>query len=93
MILPHVRRAAVEVLGQVSEHQSMDAVLAQLKKTDGGYDNHLYYTAGLALRNILRIWICSERGSDKNWRQDDVRYSWRYVDVPFLNPLTSLRIT
>ncbi len=51
---PHVQRAATELLIKYPTLESAEAALSVLHKTKADYDNHLYYTARLALRNLLR---------------------------------------
>lgn len=80
---PHVRRAAVEVLVKYPGIKSMDAILAQLKKTDGSFDTHLYYTCRLALRNILRNESVLKEAVAKTWAPDDAAFiAGVMVDVP-----------
>ncbi|MEO5978895.1 MAG: PVC-type heme-binding CxxCH protein [Chryseolinea sp.] len=80
---PHVRRAAVEVLVKYPSIKSMDAVLSQLKKTDGDYDKHLYYTCRLALRNILRNEPVLKEAVAKSWAPEDAALiAGVMVDVP-----------
>ncbi|MEI9917709.1 MAG: PVC-type heme-binding CxxCH protein [Bacteroidota bacterium] len=68
---PHVQRAATELLSKYPTIESTQAALDVLHKTKADYDNHLYYTARLSLRNLLRNEDVLKAAVAKQWNDED----------------------
>ncbi|HEX8060507.1 MAG TPA: HEAT repeat domain-containing protein, partial [Cyclobacteriaceae bacterium] len=68
---PHVRRVATELLQKYPNMQSAQAALDILHKTNPGYDNHLFYTGRLALRNLLRNEAVLKEAVARQWDDTD----------------------
>src|SRR6185369_16149618 len=68
---PHVQRVATELLIKYPVIGSVDAALDVLHKTNPDYDNHLFYTARLALRNLLRNENLLKEAIAKQWNETD----------------------
>jgi putative heme-binding domain-containing protein len=80
---PHVRRAALELLPQHASQASLNAALGVLRSTDATLDNHLYYTARLTIRNILRNESVLKEAVTRQWSDEDSRIlAAIMVDVP-----------
>lgn len=81
---PHVRRAAVELLAKSPSIKSLELALHVLRTTKPNFDNHLFYTARLCMRNILRNEHVLDDAASKKWDRDDASYlASVMVDVPF----------
>jgi putative heme-binding domain-containing protein len=81
---PHVRRAALELLPKYPDQNTLASALSLLKATDASQDNHLYYTARLTIRNILRNEMVLNETVAKEWGRDDAALlAAIMVDVPF----------
>lgn len=79
----HVRRAALDVLVKYPGLQSIEAALAILNNTDEKFDTHLFYTARLALRNVLRDEPTLNQTINKTWTAADAAHiAGVMVDVP-----------
>lgn len=80
----HVRRAAVELLAKSPSVKSLEVVLAVLQKTESEFDSHLFYTARLSMRNILRNEKILVDAATKTWSGEEAGYlASVMVDVPF----------
>jgi putative heme-binding domain-containing protein len=80
---PHVQRAALELLAKYPSIKSLEDVLSVLRKTDPSFDNHLFYTARLSMRNILRDENVLNEAVAKTWDQSDAGHlASVMVDVP-----------
>lgn len=80
---PHVRRVATELLMKYPSSQSLEFVLDVLHKTKADFDNHLFYTGRLALRNILRNESVLKEAIAKTWNETDAALiAGVMVDVP-----------
>jgi putative heme-binding domain-containing protein len=81
---PHVRRAALELLPQHASEASLNAALSVLRSTDVSIDSHLYYTARLTIRNILRNQDVLTEAVKNDWNDNDSQLlAAIMVDVPF----------
>jgi putative heme-binding domain-containing protein len=81
---PHVRRAAVELLTKYPSITSVDLALGVLKATDPTFDNHLFYTSKLAIRNILRNEGVLNESIAGTWSEADASIlASIMVDVPY----------
>ena len=80
---PHVQRAAIEAMVRFPRLSSVDAILAVLKNTKPDFDNHLFYTGRLSLRNILRDAPTLNEAIARTWSPEDaVLIAGVMVDVP-----------
>ncbi|HZY79351.1 MAG TPA: PVC-type heme-binding CxxCH protein, partial [Cyclobacteriaceae bacterium] len=80
---PHVQRVATELLMKYPSTQSLQAALDILHKTKSDYDNHLYYTARLTMRNILRNEAVLKEALTKTYDETDAALiAGVMVDVP-----------
>jgi putative heme-binding domain-containing protein len=68
---PHVRRVATELLQKYPGIESLEAALNVLHNTKPDYDNHLFYTGRLALRNILRNEAVLKEAVARQWDETD----------------------
>ncbi|HMG91192.1 MAG TPA: PVC-type heme-binding CxxCH protein [Chryseolinea sp.] len=81
---PHVQRAAVELLAKNPSVKSLESALSVIRNTDPAFDNHLFYTARLCMRNILRNENVLSEVVAKTWEPQDAGYlAAVMVDVPF----------
>jgi putative heme-binding domain-containing protein len=88
---PHVQRVAAELLMKYPGTRSMEAALGILHKTKAENDNHLFYTARLVLRNILRDEAVLKEAIAKTWDETDAGYiAGVMVDVPLPSAATFL---
>lgn len=79
----HVRRAALDALIKYPDVQSVEAALSILHNTDEKFDTHLFYTAKLALRNVLRDEPTLNQVINKTWAPADAALiAGVMVDVP-----------
>ncbi|MEJ1237471.1 PVC-type heme-binding CxxCH protein [Chryseolinea sp. T2] len=80
---PHVRRSATEAVVKYPTVKSIESTLALLEKTPQDFDTHLYYTARLALRNMLRHEPTLAEVSAKQWTGEQAALlAGVMVDVP-----------
>lgn len=80
---PHVQRVATELLMEYPSVPSLESALGVIHKTKADYDNHLFYTGRLALRNILRNEDVLKQAVAKEWSDDDAALiAGVMVDVP-----------
>lgn len=80
---PHVKRVATELLVKYPNIESVNATLDVLHKTNGEFDNHLFYTGRLVLRNLLRNEDVLKVAIAKAWDQTDAGLiAGVMVDVP-----------
>lgn len=80
---PHVRRVATELLLKYPSIESVNAALDVLHNTKEEYDNHLFYTGRLVLRNLLRNEDVLKAAIAKAWDQRDAGLlAGVMVDVP-----------
>jgi putative heme-binding domain-containing protein len=80
---PHVQRAAVEVLAKNPSMKSLESAMSVLRNTDPEFDNHLFYTTRLCMRNILRDENVLNEVVAKTWEGQDAGYlAAVMVDVP-----------
>jgi putative heme-binding domain-containing protein len=88
---PHIQRVATELLVKYPNIQSLEAVLGVLHKTRADFDNHLFYTGRLALRNLLRNEAVLKEAIAKTWDETDGGYiAGVMVDVPLPSAATFL---
>ncbi|HMJ71541.1 MAG TPA: PVC-type heme-binding CxxCH protein [Cyclobacteriaceae bacterium] len=88
---PHVQRVATELLMKYPSTRSLEAALGILHKTKVESDNHLFYTARLVLRNILRNDAVLQEAVAKTWDETDAGYiAGVMVDVPLPSAATFL---
>jgi putative heme-binding domain-containing protein len=88
---PHVKRAGVELLARQAGVQSVQAALAVLKETKADFDNHLFYTTRLALRNMLRNETLLHKVVSEDWSEQDAGFiAAVMVDVPYGDAATFL---
>ncbi len=79
----HVQRAAVEAIAKYPGLKSIEAVLGLLKNTSPDFDTHLYYTARVNLRNMLRNESTLNEAVARTWdAQDASLIAGVMVDVP-----------
>ncbi len=80
---PHVQRVATELLMKYPSLQSLEAALSVLHKTKADFDNHLFYTGRLVMRNILRNEAVLKEAVAKTWDETDAALiAGVMVDVP-----------
>jgi putative heme-binding domain-containing protein len=80
---PHVQRVATELLTKYPDIESVSAALDVLHKTKADYDNHLFYTGRLVLRNLLRNEDVLKQALAKAWDGTDAGLiAGVMVDVP-----------
>ncbi len=80
---PHVRRVATELLMKYPSLTSLEAALDVLHRTNGEFDNHLFYTGRLVMRNILRHEDVLHEAVAKTWSEQDASLmAGVMVDVP-----------
>lgn len=80
---PHVQRVATELLMKYPSLQSLELALSTVCKTNADYDNHLFYTGRLAMRNILRNENVLKEAVAKQWNEADAGLiAGVMVDVP-----------
>jgi putative heme-binding domain-containing protein len=80
---PHVQRVATELLMKYPNVQSLQAALDVLHRTKSDYDNHLYYTGRLSMRNILRNETVLKEALATSWDETDAALiAGVMVDVP-----------
>ena len=80
---PHVQRVATELLMKYPSVQSVDAALDVLHRTKEDFDNHLFYTGRLVMRNILRHENVLHEVIAKTWSDQDASLlAGVMVDVP-----------
>lgn len=80
---PHVQRVATELLMKYPTTQSVESALGILHKTKADFDNHLFYTGRLAMRNILRNEAVLKEAVAKSWDETDAGLiAGVMVDVP-----------
>jgi putative heme-binding domain-containing protein len=83
----HVKRAAVELTQRFGGPTAFTYAFTVLKGTDKASDNHLYYTAQLAIRNILRNEEVLKQAVSRDWEGDASLLATIMVDVP--NPASA----
>lgn len=66
---PHVQRAAVEVLQQYADMQTIEKLIAFRKKVNAA-DNHMIYNVRLTLRTLLRHSALMHEVASKTWPLD-----------------------
>ncbi|MEJ7644621.1 MAG: PVC-type heme-binding CxxCH protein [Chryseolinea sp.] len=80
---PHIQRAAIEAAAKFPSVKSVESILAVLKTTRPDFDNHLYYTGRLSIRNILRDEPILKEAVVKKWSSDNAAIlAGVMVDVP-----------
>ncbi len=80
---PHVRRAALEALAMAPSVPAIKSTLELLQETSNDFDSHLYYTARLALRNMLRNEIVLDNAGRVKWSAPEAALlAGVLVDVP-----------
>lgn len=80
---PHVQRVATELLMKYPTILSLQETLGILHKTKADFDNHLFYTGRLALRNILRNEDVLKQAVAATWDETDAGLlAGVMVDVP-----------
>ncbi len=80
---PHVQRAALELLPAFPEVRSVETALGVMDKTDPGFDSHLFYTARLSIRNMLRVDELLREVVDVKWKDKELDFlAAIMVDVP-----------
>jgi len=67
---PHVRRAAVELMGRYPNIKTVETLIAFRKKI-ATEDTHLIYTTKLALRNLLRHEFLMKDAASLKWTSED----------------------
>lgn len=67
---PHVRRAAVELMGRYPDMKTVELLIAFRKKI-AEEDTHLIYTVRLVLRNLLRKEFLMQNAVALNWSNED----------------------
>jgi len=80
---PHVQRAAVELLAKYPSSASIVQALGVMKTANTASDNHLFYTAKLCTRNILRDKQVLYEAVVTPWSEEDAAtLAAIMVDVP-----------
>ncbi len=69
---PHVRRAAVELMGRYINMSSVEALVDFRKKVPED-DSHMIYTTRLMLRNLLRDESIMKAATTKQWPTEDAK--------------------
>jgi len=88
---PHVQRVATELLVKYPALESVQAALDVLHNTREDFDNHLFYTGRLVLRNLLRHEDVLAAAVAKAWDQKDAGLiAGVMVDVPLPGAATYL---
>jgi putative heme-binding domain-containing protein len=88
---PHVQRVATELLMMYPSVKSLESALGVLHKTKADYDNHLFYTGRLAMRNILRNEAVLKEAVARTWDDTDgALIAGVMVDVPLADGATFL---
>lgn len=67
---PHVRRAAVELIGRYVNMSSIETLIAFRKKVENE-DSHMIYTIRLMLRNLLRHEPLMNEAAARQWKNED----------------------